>query len=65
MDPFLEPPALCPGVHQAFITYARATLNSEGAYARRIDYRREPTPPLQGDDVMWADQVLRDRGLRP
>jgi hypothetical protein len=36
----------------------------EGAYARRIDYRREPTPPLQGDDVTWAGQVLRNRGLR-
>jgi hypothetical protein len=37
----------------------------EGAYARRLDYRREPTPPLQGDDAIWVDQVLRIRGLRP
>lgn len=37
----------------------------EGAYARRLDYRREPTPPLQGDDAIRADQILRTRGLRP
>jgi hypothetical protein len=36
----------------------------EGAYTRRLDYRREPTPPLQGEEAIWADQVLRDRGLR-
>ena len=36
----------------------------EGAYARRLDYRCEPTPPLQGEDVMWVDEVLRDRRLR-
>jgi hypothetical protein len=36
----------------------------EGAYARRLDYRREPMPPLQGEDVMWGDEVLRDRRLR-
>jgi Protein of unknown function (DUF4058) len=37
----------------------------EGAYARRLDYRREPTPLLEGDDAVWADQVLRTGGLRP
>jgi Protein of unknown function (DUF4058) len=36
----------------------------EGAYTRRLDYRREPTPPLQREEAIWADQVLRDRGLR-
>jgi hypothetical protein len=36
----------------------------EGAYARRLDYRREPTPPLQGEDGMWVDEVLCDRRLR-
>jgi hypothetical protein len=36
----------------------------EGAYARRLDYWRESTPPLQGEDAVWADQVLHDRRLR-
>jgi hypothetical protein len=29
-----------------------------------IDYRQEPRPPLSGPDAEWADQVLRERGLR-
>jgi len=36
----------------------------EGAYVRRLDYRREPTPPLQGEDAVWAEGVLRDLRLR-
>ena len=35
----------------------------EGAYVRRIDYRRDPVPPLQAEDAAWADGVLRDRQL--
>ncbi|MCS6863297.1 MAG: DUF4058 family protein [Abditibacteriales bacterium] len=35
-----------------------------GGYARRVDYRREPPTPLQGDDAMWADALLREKGLR-
>ena len=54
MDPCLEHPASWPGVHQRFI----------GAYARRLDYRSEPTPTLEGEDVAWAAPVLQDRGLR-
>jgi len=37
----------------------------EGAYARRIDYRRDPAPPLRDEDALWADALLRARGLRP
>lgn len=36
----------------------------EGAYARRIDYRREPPIPLEGEDEEWADKLLREKGLR-
>lgn len=36
----------------------------EGAYARRLDYRREPVPPLSYNEVTWADTLLRQRGLR-
>jgi hypothetical protein len=36
----------------------------EGPYARRVDYRREPPVPLTRADAEWADQLLRERGLR-
>ncbi|MBI3330112.1 MAG: DUF4058 family protein [Nitrospinae bacterium] len=36
----------------------------EGAYARRLDYRREPPTRLEGDDATWATALLRERGLR-
>lgn len=29
-----------------------------------IDYSREPLPPLKADDRMWADELLREKGLR-
>ncbi len=35
-----------------------------GAYDVSIDYRREPEPPLSADDAAWADELLRERGLR-
>jgi hypothetical protein len=34
-------------------------------YGRRIDYTREPEPPLMPDDAAWADGLLRAAGLRP
>ena len=36
----------------------------ESAYTRRLNYRREPWPLLQGDDAAWAQALLRERGLR-
>lgn len=36
----------------------------EGAYARRLDYCTEPPIPLTIEDAAWADQLLRERGLR-
>jgi hypothetical protein len=35
-----------------------------GRYGRGIDYRRDPEPPLHGDDAAWADQLLRQQGRR-
>lgn len=29
-----------------------------------IDYRKDPDPPLTGDDAAWADAMLRSKGLR-
>jgi Protein of unknown function (DUF4058) len=34
-----------------------------GAYDD-IDYARDPDPPLTGDDVIWADELLRRLGKR-
>lgn len=36
----------------------------DGAYSRRIDYRREPSTPLETQDAAWANSVLQARGLR-
>jgi hypothetical protein len=37
----------------------------QAAYERRIDYSREPAPPLGPADAEWADALLRAAGLRP
>ncbi len=34
-----------------------------GPYRMRIDYRT-PLPALADDDALWADQLLKDKGLR-
>lgn len=36
----------------------------EGAYARLVNYRKEPPVPLQSEDAEWATALLRERGLR-
>jgi hypothetical protein len=37
----------------------------EGAYHRRIDYRREPPgPAFAAEDTEWPDALLKSRGLR-
>jgi len=33
-------------------------------YDLRIDYRKEPAPPLDEKLAAWADQLLRSKGLR-
>jgi hypothetical protein len=33
-------------------------------YAGRIDYRLPPEPALKAEDEVWADRLLRERGLR-
>ncbi len=35
------------------------------ARCRNIDYRKPLVPPLPDDDEAWADQLLREQGLRP
>ena len=36
----------------------------EGAYVRRIDYRREPSPTLSAADASWVEALLREQGVR-
>lgn len=35
-----------------------------GAYTRRLDYRRDPAVSLSDEDAVWADTLLRQKGLR-
>jgi hypothetical protein len=35
-----------------------------GPYPERINYNSPPTTPLAADDDAWADQILREKGLR-
>jgi hypothetical protein len=35
-----------------------------GAFARQMDYSRDPIVPLPQSDAEWADALLRERGLR-
>ena len=45
----------------------QAVLNrvyDEGAYDRNVDYQRLPSTPLRREDEMWADRLLRKKGLR-
>ena len=39
-------------------------LYDRAGYDLRVDYQAEPDPPLEGDDVTWADALLRQAGLR-
>jgi hypothetical protein len=36
----------------------------EGAYDRNVDYQRLPPIPLRREDELWADRLLRKKGLR-
>ncbi len=36
----------------------------KGGYFGRIDYRQEPEPRLSETDAAWADELLREHGIR-
>ncbi len=40
------------------------TPYEHGAYDLSIDYAKPPDPPLDDEDAAWADQLLREKGLR-
>lgn len=35
-----------------------------GPYPEKVDYTTHPMPPLTEEDVRWADEILRAKGLR-
>jgi hypothetical protein len=35
-----------------------------GPSPERLNYNQPPEPPLSPDDDAWADQILRNAGLR-
>ena len=37
------------------------TAYDRAAYDVTVDYRKEPQPPLEGDDAQWARELLRGR----
>jgi hypothetical protein len=42
-----------------------ASVYERGAYGRQIDYRQPPPPPpLSEEEAIWADKLLREKGLR-
>lgn len=41
-----------------------ATAYDRAAYDLRVDYTRPPQPPLDADDEVWADRLLREHGAR-
>jgi hypothetical protein len=43
---------------------ALASVYDGGAYAFKIDYTREPIPPLPADLAKWANKLLRQKKLR-
>ena len=42
-----------------------AGLYDRAGYDLRMDYRREPVPPLSAEDTAWAGELLASCGLRP
>jgi hypothetical protein len=36
----------------------------QGGFAARIDYKRDPSTPLNSEDRQWLDEVLRQQKLR-
>lgn len=57
---------LTPGVPPVIldIQAAMAACYDVSAFPRRVDYEVEPVPPLSTEDAVWADTLLREKGLR-
>jgi hypothetical protein len=40
------------------------SVYDRAAYDASVDYRKDPRPPLEGDDAKWAKELLRGRGRK-
>jgi hypothetical protein len=55
------------GDHQDVVLPLQAIFHrcyETGRYQDQIDYQQDPPVPLAGEDMQWADALLRERGLR-
>ncbi len=43
---------------------ALRTVYDSAGYDLDVDYTADPFPPLEGEDAVWAAQLLREKGLR-
>src|SRR5437899_3065019 len=57
--PLRAPDSDCPVNLQEIFS----TVYDRGSYDLRINYQAEPAPPLTGDNLEWARQWLRGKGL--
>ena len=39
-------------------------LYDRASYDLRLDYKADPDPPLMPAEAVWADELLRQKGLR-
>lgn len=56
-----------PRITESLAPYLQALLQDlyrQAGYDLRIDYRSEPVPPLAPPDAAWADELLRQAGVR-
>lgn len=60
------PLPLRPGDEEAMVELGALlhALYDRAGYDLVVDYTAEPVPPLEGEDAVWADQLLREKGLR-
>ena len=60
------PLPLPPGNHEPLVDIGQLLhdLYERASYDLRLDYTGEPEPPLPAVEALWADQVLRQQGLR-
>jgi hypothetical protein len=72
MDPFLEHPALFPGLHDRLITYLGEALqaqppepySAEIAGRLRVEVSEVPQPPFDPEVFRWIEKALHTKGLR-
>ena len=69
MDPYLEDPVIWPGIHQDLITLSKLALNTvlPARYATNTGERLyvvQAERSIYGEDAVWAEALLKERGCR-